>query len=162
DVKAFTFATGDPNYDELPWVRQMLAQTQHQSVACTLGPADVPELAASVAQHQDEPFGGLPTLAYARLFERARAEGIVGFLDGQGLDEQWAGYDYYAASDDGQAAAIVQGTKGRPCRPECLTPEFRALARPAQWAEPFTDRLRNQQYRDVRHTKIPRALRFND
>lgn len=166
DVKAFTFATGDPQYDELPWVNQMLARTRHPSIVCRLTPDDVPALAESVQSHQDEPFGGLPTLAYARLFERARAEGVIVLLDGQGMDEQWAGYDYYQAAVNGEAggaaASLVQGTNEKPVRPECLTPEFRALAEAFTPPRPFADQLRNLQYRDARYTKIPRALRFND
>ncbi|MBL8172209.1 MAG: asparagine synthase (glutamine-hydrolyzing) [Acidobacteria bacterium] len=158
-VRAFTFTCGDPQYDELPWVQQMLAQTQHPLTVCQLSAAEVPELAASVQAAQDEPFGGLPTLAYARLFEQARAQGALVLLDGQGMDEQWAGYDYYRAAS---GAALVQGTKESPVRPECLTPEFRALAQSFTAPQPFPDRLRNLQYRDARCTKIPRALRFND
>jgi asparagine synthase (glutamine-hydrolysing) len=161
-VKAFTFATGDERYDELPWVERMLAKTAHPLVVCSLKPEDVPGLAASVQTHQDEPFGGLPTLAYARLFERARAEGVIVLLDGQGMDEQWAGYDYYNASANGASASFVQGTKGRAVRPECLVPEFAELAEPFKEPRVFTDSLRNLQYRDTRYTKIPRALRFND
>lgn len=162
DVKAFTFITGDPQYDELPWVHQMLDRTRHPSVICRLEPGEVPALAESVQAHQNEPFGGLPTLAYARLFEQARAEGVIVLLDGQGLDEQWAGYDYYLAALDGAAAGVVQATKDKPVRPECLTPEFGALAEQFDRPQPFADPLCNLQYRDVRYTKIPRALRFND
>ncbi len=75
DVKAFTFITGDPNYDETPWVKQMLAQTRHPSYLCELKAAEVPGLAESVQYFEDEPYGGIPTLAYARLFERARVRG---------------------------------------------------------------------------------------
>lgn len=161
-VKAFTFITGDRHYDELPWVMQMLARTNHPHVVCRLTPTDVPQLAESVQAHQDEPFGGLPTLAYAHLFERARAEGVIVLLDGQGMDEQWAGYDYYKAARNGGAAGTMQGTSERPVRPECLTPEFATLAEPFVPRQPFADKLRNLQYRDARYTKIPRALRFND
>ncbi len=160
EVKAFTYITGDARYDELPWVRQMLARTRHPSLVCELRPEDVPALAASVQAHESEPFGGLPTLAYARIFERARAEGVRVLLDGQGMDEQWAGYDYYAAESNGESP--VQGTAQSPVMPGCLTPEFRALAQPLDAPQPFADVLRNRQYRDIRHTKIPRALRFND
>ncbi|HEX6966019.1 MAG TPA: asparagine synthase (glutamine-hydrolyzing) [Gemmatimonadaceae bacterium] len=164
-VTAFTFVTGDPAYDELPWVEQMLARTRHPLVTCRLSPEDVPALAASVQAHQDEPFGGIPTLAYARLFEEARARGVIVLLDGQGMDEQWAGYDYYRranGADGASSAAIVQGTTSAPTRPECLTPEFAALARDAELPTPFPDALRNLQYRDACCTKIPRALRYND
>ena len=36
DVTAFTFITGDPNYDELPWVEQMLAKTNHSLIVSKL------------------------------------------------------------------------------------------------------------------------------
>jgi asparagine synthase (glutamine-hydrolysing) len=187
EVKAFTFVTGDPEYDELPWVRQMLEHTRHPSVVCRLDPSDVPALAESVQAYQDEPFGGLPTLAYARLFEEARAQGVIVLLDGQGLDEQWGGYDYYTAAlaprstqhsgyppqrvarrlrvpaaAGGSQPQFVQGVTDSPVRPDCLTPDFRSLARPFSPPMPFGDALRNLQYRDAMHTKIPRALRFND
>ncbi|HYO82124.1 MAG TPA: asparagine synthase (glutamine-hydrolyzing) [Bryobacteraceae bacterium] len=159
EVTAYTFATNDPRYDELPWVNRMLASTQHRSSVAMLTPAEVPPLAQNVAEFQDEPFGGLPTLAYAKLFEQARCEGTIVLLDGQGMDEQWAGYDYYASSG---TAGLVQGTATAPVRPECLTHTFRQCATNFRAPEPFPDRLRNLQYRDARYTKIPRALRFND
>ena len=161
NIEAFTYVTGDPRYDELPWVKMMLTGTQHPSVVYHLEPQEVPSLAASVQKHQSEPFGGLPTLAYARLFERAASNGVTVVMDGQGMDEQWAGYDYYATPENG-AKSPVQGTTQRSTRPECLLPDFAALTQPFSPPRPFPDELRNRQYRDARFTKIPRALRFND
>lgn len=163
EVSAFTFVTGSSEYDELPWVEQMLRTTRHPSVVCHLSTEQVPELAESVQAHQDEPFGGLPTLAYARVFEEARRRGVIVLLDGQGMDEQWAGYDYYLSAGDQQGTSVVQGTSGKsPVRADCLTPEFRALGEPLAAPRPFPDGLRNLQLRDAGFTKIPRALRFND
>jgi asparagine synthase (glutamine-hydrolysing) len=162
DVKAFTFATGYENYDELPWVKQMLAKTNHELVVCGLAATDVPSLAEEVQYHQDEPFGGLPTLAYSNVFKAAKKNGVTVLLDGNGMDEQWAGYDYYQAASNGHAPSLVQGTKESPVRPECLTPEFRTLAEKLELPNAYPDKLRNIQYRDARFTKIPRAMRFND
>jgi asparagine synthase (glutamine-hydrolysing) len=78
------------------------------------------------------------------------------------MDEQWAGYDYYRTTLNGNQPSLVQGTTGSPVRPDCLTPEFRALAEPLEMPVVFSDKLRNVQYRDARFTKIPRAMRFND
>jgi asparagine synthase (glutamine-hydrolysing) len=78
------------------------------------------------------------------------------------MDEQWAGYDYYAGALDGGDAGLIQGTKQSPVRPGCLTEEFRVQAETFEAPAPFSDRLRNLQYRDARFTKIPRSLRFND
>src|SRR6185369_9812711 len=139
---------GDARYDELPWVEQMLARTLHPLSICQIGPQDVPALAESVQSHEDEPFGGLPTLAYARLFEQARREGVIVLLDGQGMDEQWAGYDYYDSALAGATAGVVQGTREKPVRPEALVEEFRSLAEPLDLPRPFPDTLRNTQYRD--------------
>lgn len=166
-VKVFTYVTGDPRYDELPWVQQMLRDTKHPLSISTLTSDEVPELAEKISVQQDEPFGGLPTLAYAKVFQRARSEGVTVLLDGQGMDEQWAGYDYYRRAIHDQTVTsdrtgTVQGTRQESTRPECLTPEFRALAERSWTPQPFSDALRNLQYRDARFTKIPKAVRFND
>ena len=159
NIKAFTYITGDPRYDELPWTLDALTRTRHPLVITELRASEVPDLAADVMRFEDEPFGGVPTLAYAKLFETARKEGVTVVLDGQGMDEQWGGYDYYASNC---AAGIIQATSDRPVRADCLVPEFRRHAEPLDAVAPFNDRLRNLQYRDARYTKIPRALRFND
>ena len=159
DVRAFTFETGDPRYDETPWVRPMLERTGHPASVVRLSAAEVPDAARAVAEAQDEPYGGIPTLAYAKLFEEARRLGIIVLLDGQGMDEQWAGYDYYRRADD---QALVQGGTSAHLQPQALCPEFAALAQPPSFPQPFRDPLKNLQYRDLLHTKLPRALRFND
>jgi asparagine synthase (glutamine-hydrolysing) len=159
DVKVFTFTTGDPAYDELPWVQGMLERTRHPLFDCVLRAEDVPDLAARIAHVQDEPFGGLPTLAYAQIFARARAEGVIVLLDGQGIDEQWAGYDYYRAAE---VAPTVQGSKDPATRVDCLAPDFAARAESLPPPTAFADRLRNLQLRDATQTKLPRALRYND
>ena len=159
-VTAYTFTTGDKRYDELSWVQKMLEKTRHPLVISKLEAKDVPTLTAEIQSFQDEPFGGIPTLAYAKLFECARKNGTIVLLDGNGLDEQWAGYDYYA--NDAVQTSLVQGVTDKPVRPDCLLPEFRSLAKKQDFPIVFPDRLRNLQYRDTFYTKIPRALRYND
>jgi asparagine synthase (glutamine-hydrolysing) len=127
-----------------------------------LNPAEVPDLAAAIQSQQDGPFGGLPTIAYAKVFEHARQEGVIVLLDGQGMDEQWTGYDYYRNALQGKPAGIVQGIRETPVRAGSLLPEFGNQAREFIAPQPFGDALRNLQYRDICYTKMPRALRFND
>ena len=103
EVKAFTFVTGDPSVRRAA-VGRADARSDAASARSCAGstPRDVPALAESVQAAQDEPFGGLPTLAYARLFERAapkrrdRAAGRPG--DGRAV----GGYDYYRAALGGR------------------------------------------------------------
>ncbi len=162
NVRAYTFVTGDDRYDELPWVERMIAGTGHPLEICRLDAMDVPRLAESVHWNQDEPFGGVPTLAYAKLFESARAGGSIVLLDGNGMDEQWAGYDYYSPALNGSEPPVVQGTTDSAVRANCLTKEFRDLAEQVGTPQIFPDKLRNLQLRDSLYTKIPRAMRFND
>jgi len=158
NIQAFTFYTGDERYDELPWVQQLISKTKSPLNPICLTVQEVPDLIEKVSDFQDEPFGGFPTLAYSKIFEAARQKGIIVLLDGQGMDEAWAGYDYYQTN----STSVIQGVKSSPTRPETLVPEFERLARKLHFQEPFANELQNKQYRDLFFTKIPRALRFND
>ncbi|MCR9082083.1 MAG: asparagine synthase (glutamine-hydrolyzing) [Cyclobacteriaceae bacterium] len=156
-IEAFTFFTGDERYDELPWVRQMLVGKPYPLNTCKLEVSDIPYLTQKIASVQDEPFGGIPTLAYAKVFEEARKKGFLVLLDGQGSDEAWAGYDYYLKN----TTSLIQGTNTSPVRPEALTNSLKSMGS-REIPMPFSDKLLNKQFRDIFYTKIPRALRFND
>lgn len=157
-IEAYTFYTGDDRYDELPWVQSMISQTNNPLITCKLSAVDVPALLQKVSDAQDEPFGGIPTLAYANLFKEAQQRGTKVLLDGQGMDEAWAGYDYYHNNNN----QTIQGLTKSPYTPEILEDEFRTLVTKEQYPAPFACSMMNLQYRDLFYTKIPRALRFND
>ncbi len=59
-------------------------------------------LAEQITWHQDEPYGSTSIFAQWCVFEAARRSGLKVMLDGQGADEQLAGYhggfSYYFAS----------------------------------------------------------------
>src|SRR5690606_20244877 len=71
-INAYTFYTGDERYDELPWVEKMIAATENPLTKIKLTAADVEKAAYQINNFQDEPFGGIPTLAYSKIFEQAR------------------------------------------------------------------------------------------
>lgn len=157
-INAFTFYTNDSRYDELPWVEEMIEFTKNPLEKVLLRVEEVKRLAESISNIQDEPYGGIPTLAYAKIFQRARENGVLVLLDGQGMDEQWAGYDYYMKVND----ATIQGVQNSPFRKNVLSKTFLSKAKKPCYPEPFEDPLLNKQYRDLFYTKIPRTLRFND
>lgn len=158
NIEAFTFYTGDDRYDELPWVKNLIAKTNSPLNPVLLSYQEVSDLIEKVVCFQDEPFGGFPTIAYSKIFEEARKKGFLVLLDGQGLDEAWAGYDYYRSDSQ----ALVQGINNSLTRSHVLSPDMIALARNLKYPEPFNNKLQNKQFRDLFYTKIPRALRFND
>lgn len=157
-IEAFTFYTGDDKYDELPWVEKMLQGRGFHLNKCLISDQDVPALTEGISKNQAEPFGGIPTLAYAQLFKKAREKGVLVLLDGQGSDEAWAGYDYYVSGSQ----SLVQGVKTSPVKPEVLNQDFLNNSRETEFPRPFGDDLLDKQFRDIFYTKIPRALRFND
>jgi asparagine synthase (glutamine-hydrolysing) len=158
NIEAFTFYTGDDRYDELPWVEGLIEHTGNPLTKVKLEVRDLAQLAEEMTLQQDEPYGGVPTVAYGELFKEAQAKGVKVLLDGQGMDEQWAGYDYYTK----KSGSVIQGVSKSPFRTEVLTSDFFAKAKKPVYPTPFEDSILNLQYRDLFHTKIPRALRFND
>ena len=157
-INAYTFYTNNPDYDELPWVEKMIAKTRNPLTKVLLQADAVPDFAQKITWQQDEPFGGIPTLAYAKIFEQARKDKVLVLLDGQGMDEQWAGYDYYTQNNE----ATIQGVQDSPYKIKMLSDSFLAKALKPVYPKPFEDEVLNKQYRDLFYTKIPRALRFND
>ncbi len=161
NINAYTFYTGDERYDELPWVEQMISTTNNPLKKIKFSASEVSEKALGLSKSQDEPFGGIPTMAYSKIFEQAQKDGVKVLLDGQGMDEQWAGYNYYFQNQG--SGATIQGTGGgSPFKKNVLAPHFASLAEKPNYPTPFDNTLQNMQYRDLFYTKIPRALRFND
>jgi len=157
-INAYTFYTNNSDYDELPWVEKMMAKTNNPLTEVLLQSEDIPDFTQKISWQQDEPFGGIPTLAYAKIFAQARKDEVLVLLDGQGMDEQWAGYDYYTQNNE----ATIQGVQDSPYKTNMLSDSFLAKAQKPLYPKPFKDEVLNKQYRDLFFTKIPRALRFND
>lgn len=157
-INAYSFYTNNKEYDELPWAESMISNTSYPLKKVLLEAKDVDALSEKINFYQDEPFGGIPTLAYAKIFEQAAKDGVKVLLEGQGMDEQWAGYDYYTKSDD----VTIQGVDASPFKVNMLSEKFLKMAVKPVYPKPFDDDLLNKQYRDIFYTKIPRALRFND
>ncbi|WP_166963639.1 asparagine synthase (glutamine-hydrolyzing) [Yeosuana marina] len=157
-IEAFTFYTGDKNYDELPWVEQIIAKYKSPLNKVLLSAEEVPSLSKFISHIQDEPFGGIPTLAYSKLFASASKKDVKVLLDGQGMDEQLVGYDYYRNN----SKSTIQGVKKSPFRKNMLHISFTDNILKKDYPMPFDSLLNNLQYRDLFYTKIPRALRFND
>jgi len=157
-IETFTFITNDERYDELYWVKSMLDKKPYPLNVCELSYNEVPELALKIAQNQSEPYGGIPTIAYSKIFERASQKGVKVLLDGQGSDEAWAGYDYYVNNSQNN----IQGISKSPFRNNVLNVDFTKEHQKTVYPKPFQEDLLNLQFRDLFYTKIPRALRFND
>ena len=83
NINAYTFYTGDSNYDELPWVKELIDHTQNPLKTVKLEHKELKDLSQQMSAQQDEPFGGIPTIAYSQLFFQARKDDVVVLFDGQ-------------------------------------------------------------------------------
>jgi asparagine synthase (glutamine-hydrolysing) len=93
--KTFSAGASVRQYDERDYAEEVARKTGTQAFY------SVPEsdgLFASldkITWHQDEPFGSSSIYAQWDIFELAARNGVKVMLDGQGADEQLAGYDNY-------------------------------------------------------------------
>lgn len=88
--------------DERPFMEAVVEQAQCIPHWCYPRVEDAFALAERITWHQDEPYGSTSIFAQWCVFEAARRAGLKVMLDGQGADEQLAGYhggfSYYFAN----------------------------------------------------------------
>jgi asparagine synthase (glutamine-hydrolysing) len=80
--------------DERPFMEAVVARIGAVPHYVFPKPEDVFARASDLTWHQDEPFGSTSIFAQWCVFEEARRAGIKVMLDGQGADEQLAGYHW--------------------------------------------------------------------
>jgi asparagine synthase (glutamine-hydrolysing) len=158
DLNCFTAGFDDPVYDEAPFAAGIPRRKHWTQHIERLAPHQTWELIDPLMWHEEAPFGGIATLAYYNLHRRIREEGVTVVLEGQGIDEMFAGYAYYRAP--ARAGTYQDGSSF--LKPETLSAEFRSGPPLASFPEPAGSELDRRLYRDIRHTKLPRVLRMND
>lgn len=84
----------DESVDERPFIDAVLAKTGARGQRVFPRAEDVFARASDLVWHQDEPFGSTSIFAQWCVFEEARRAGLKVMLDGQGADEQLAGYHW--------------------------------------------------------------------
>ncbi len=100
-VNTVSACYAEKSVDEKPFMEAVVAKTAATPHYIFPKAEDVFARASDITWHQDEPFGSTSIFAQWCVFEEARRAGIKVMLDGQGADEQLAGYHssygYYMA-----------------------------------------------------------------
>ena len=132
---------------------------------CDIVPEDFESSVQKMIKTQDQPFGGIPTIAYAKLNELSKEENVTVLLEGQGIDELLAGYAYYVPELLQDSKGGLSDTDKSQDLSQEIEQDILKRVGPSEnisFQTPFKSRLLNAQYRDLMHTKLPRVLRFND
>ena len=95
EVKAFTASFFDPKYDEQNFASQVQCNNQWARQLQRLDSGRAWTIAQEALWHQEAPYGGIATLAYHHLHQLARDSEVTVLLEGQGVDEILAGYNYF-------------------------------------------------------------------
>jgi asparagine synthase (glutamine-hydrolysing) len=93
-VNTVSACYAEKEVDEKPYMEAVAAKTGANPHYVFPRPDDVLARASDLTWHQDEPFGSTSIFAQWCVFEEARRAGIKVMLDGQGADEQLAGYHW--------------------------------------------------------------------
>lgn len=91
-VNTVSACYAEKSVDEKPFMEEVVSQTGAIPHYIFPRPEDVFARASDITWHQDEPFGSTSIFAQWCVFEEAKRAGIKVMLDGQGADEQLAGY----------------------------------------------------------------------
>jgi asparagine synthase (glutamine-hydrolysing) len=101
-VNCVTACYDEKQVDERPFVEAVVAATSSRPHYIYPRVEDVFARAEQITWHQDEPYGSTSIFAQWCVFDAAHKAGIKVMLDGQGADEQLAGYhscfSYYVLS----------------------------------------------------------------
>ena len=95
EVKAFTASFSDPKYDEQDFASQVPCNNDWIRHLQRLDSEKVWSVAQEALWHQEAPYGGIATLAYHHLHRLAHDSRVTVLLEGQGVDEMLAGYNYF-------------------------------------------------------------------
>jgi asparagine synthase (glutamine-hydrolysing) len=92
---AFSSCSTVKRFDEREYVEEVVRHTGVEAHYIYPALDDLFDRLDQITWHQDEPFGSTSIFAQWSVFELAAGSGVKVMLDGQGADEQLAGYPHY-------------------------------------------------------------------
>ncbi|RJQ17641.1 asparagine synthase (glutamine-hydrolyzing) [Candidatus Woesearchaeota archaeon] len=201
ELNTFTMCYDKKKYDEREFIKAFVKKVRCNPHYILTNPEDIFSSARTVTWYLEQPFGGVPTIAYWKMHQEIRKKGIIVLLEGQGVDETFGGYTYFYGSyfsdllKQKKFVTLFSELKAYQSmnslslkemvsffkkvlkanrtmttqdatsfiKLNCLADDFKKKFSPIlQWKEPFSSAFSNRMYTDLKYTKIPRVLRFND
>jgi asparagine synthase (glutamine-hydrolysing) len=91
-LTTFSACSHHKQFDEKEYIDEVVEQTKSNAHYCYPELDNLLNSMEQITWHQDEPFGSTSIYAQWTVFEEARQNHVTVMLDGQGADEQLAGY----------------------------------------------------------------------
>lgn len=91
-LNTFSACSIHKEFDEKEYIDEVVAHGKETPFYCYPNLDDLLEVNDKLTWHQDEPFGSTSIFAQWSVFELAKKQNVTVMLDGQGADEQLAGY----------------------------------------------------------------------
>jgi len=100
ELRTFTMCFNNKKYDERAQVKEVVDLLKCKNVFTFFSPQDFNKFIQKSVYFQDQPFGGIQTIAYLKNSDYIRnKENVIVLLEGQGGDELFGGYKKYLASN---------------------------------------------------------------
>lgn len=91
-LNTFSACSIHKKFDEKEYIDEVVTHNKATPFYCYPNLDDLLEVNDKLTWHQDEPFGSTSIFAQWSVFELAKKQNVTVMLDGQGADEQLAGY----------------------------------------------------------------------
>lgn len=191
EIKFLSIVSDDPTTDESQFVDMVSKHLKKESIKINIqnNAREFWELLPKIVWHNDEPIISFASIAYYKMIEAARAQGLKVLLTGQGADEAFLGYKKFKFwhyknmlkkgrldklamagffemknSDLFESFSLAEASRYLPGG----TSDLKTKA----WGEKLlqvkrttgrnTSSLRQTQYDDLRHYSVPVLLHYED
>ena len=92
DFRIYSIDYDGTKYSEKKWVDEVVSHTQKNCTYININSEEIIKKLPSMLNCQDEPFGGVPSVAWMLLYHQTKQDGTKVLLDGTGIDDCLAGY----------------------------------------------------------------------
>ncbi len=153
----------NPKFSERNFIDQISKKTKINSRKYCVTEDDFLKKLKEIVAINEEPFSGLPIMAYYLCLKNACKTKVI--LDGSGLDEALSGYSKYFEKKLNTKLNFIKGQDGSTSVHNNIihknfNKNFRNFENKIKL--PFNNSLDNSKYLDFFFLKLPRALRFRD
>lgn len=191
EIKFLSIVSDDPTMDESPFIDMVSKHLKKESIKINIqnNAQEFWELLPKIVWHNDEPIISFASIAYFKMIEAARKEGLKVLLTGQGADEAFLGYKKFKFwhyknmlkkgrfdklamagffelknSDLFESFSLAEASRYLPGGTSDLKTKAwgSKLLEVKRTSGRNTSSLRQTQYDDLRHFSVPVLLHYED